>query len=79
MRFRVDYGCSDGNCVFKMGAPPAERGGMHTNGGCRCIDTRPTSSELMRQRIGTRALIDRVRMLETFVADYCGASGKREK
>ncbi len=26
-----DVGCSDGNCVF--GHP----GGMHTNGGCRCL------------------------------------------
>lgn len=35
MRFddfaRQHGGCSDGYCVFKL-----ERGGMHTNGGCRC-------------------------------------------
>ena len=26
-----DYGCGDGSCVF------GHRGGMHTNGGCRCL------------------------------------------
>lgn len=28
--------CSDGNCIFKV--TPEMRKGMHTNGGCKCID-----------------------------------------
>jgi len=45
------YGCSDGNCVF--GHP----GGMHTNGGCKCIPiSRPHPDERIRLRKAIAAL-----------------------
>ena len=45
------FGCSDGNCLF--GHP----GGMHTNGGCRCLRDLDTDHE-RRQRVrsGIKAL-----------------------
>lgn len=30
----LSYGCTDGHCVMRP-----RTGGMHTNGGCRCMDT----------------------------------------
>lgn len=30
----LDFGCSDGNCKIAR-----RRQGMHTNGGCRCIES----------------------------------------
>ena len=44
-RFRPieDYGCTDGGCIF--GHP----GGMHTNGGCRCLYYDRTDHELRRR------------------------------
>lgn len=41
-RLFPDLGCSDGGCVF--GHP----GGMHTNGGCQCLQER-NQAQMRRQ------------------------------
>ena len=43
------FGCSDGGCVF--GHP----GGMHTNGGCRCLAELPPEKRV-RVRNGIRQM-----------------------
>jgi len=58
------YGCTDGNCIF--GHP----GGMHTNGGCRCLsEVRPASeriritrgiSQIKQERDALRAEVDKL-------------------
>jgi len=51
-------GCSDGGCVF--GHP----GGMHTNGGCRCLKEIRPFAERIRIERNIRALMDEVRKLQ---------------
>lgn len=48
LAMRQAHGCTDGNCL--VGTNP--RGGMHTNGGCRCaseIATMPSAVEARRK------------------------------
>lgn len=81
MRFRVDYGCSDGNCVFRMAAPPAERGGMHTNGGCRCLHmhglTAEQREELQSIKRGVHSMAERIRLAENAKTDTDGSGNGR--
>jgi len=55
-----DYGCTDGGCVF--GHP----GGMHTNGGCRCLAYNyiREHESMRRAHKGILALRERVAALE---------------
>ena len=48
------YGCGDGGCVFGHG------GGMHTNGGCRCLPSlgRTTSDDRVALRDKIFALVE---------------------
>lgn len=65
-----DYGCGDGGCVF--GHP----GGMHTNGGCRCLDRRELAHDmeaLLRVRTGISALRQRIKWLERQVMALGGS------
>lgn len=55
------YGCGDSSCVF---GPP---GGMHTNGGCQCLQPRMTPGERARVRQGITAAQARIRELEELV------------
>ncbi len=51
MKIKKDYhGCSDGNCVF--GHP----GGMHTNGGCKCMPLKMMPGERVDLRKAIIAL-----------------------
>lgn len=64
-----DYGCSDGGCVFEY------VGGMHTNGGCKCLDKRELTNldMVMRARVGVSALRARIRWLERQVEALGGS------
>jgi len=58
----ADYGCSDGGCIY--GHP----GGMHTNGGCRCLPSvgrRFTVHDLRAIRRGILGLRARIARLES--------------
>ena len=48
-RVHGDVGCSDGGCIF--GHP----GGMHTNGGCRCLEE--TDPVLLRRSLRRLAAV----------------------
>lgn len=64
-----DYGCTDGGCVF------GHVGGMHTNGGCKCLDRRELTNldSVMRARSGVAALRARIRWLERQVEALGGS------
>ncbi len=42
----TQLGCSDGYCKLRIGPDP----GMHTNGGCRCLQNLPTKKRLEVER-----------------------------
>lgn len=52
------YGCGDSSCVF--GTPA----GMHTNGGCQCLQPRMTPGERARVSQGIRAAQAKIRELK---------------
>lgn len=60
--------CSDGNCIF--GHP----GGMHTNGGCRCIPTLSESRHWTSEE--RRSLRDRIKALAAEVRRLRAEAGK---
>ncbi len=61
--YGVDYGCGDGGCVFKH--RPEHFGGMCTNGGCRCLDTRNDEEARRRAKRGVLAMQAYIKELQS--------------
>jgi hypothetical protein len=61
--------CGDGGCVFRYAGPPESRGGMRTNGGCKCLYLYGPLDSAQREQLhrikrGVHALIERIRLVE---------------
>jgi hypothetical protein len=54
---RYGIGCGDSSCAW------GSRGGMATNGGCRCLERETPSVEAREQRLAIRQGIHRLREL----------------
>ena len=68
MKHKLD--CGDGGCVFRYAGAPEFRGGMRTNGGCRCTyvsgKLEPWQrEEVQKMKRGIYALVERIKMLES--------------
>ena len=46
----MEFGCSDGGCIF------GHKRGMHTNGGCRCLQRDMSQDQYMRVKRGINFL-----------------------